>query len=234
MKSLQVLIVTTSHKNIGDGTADTGVWLEELAGPYYVFKDAGECITITSPVGGMVPIDPLSESTERITDKTTRFKTDQQALYHLDHSLPLNEIKAENYDIIFIAGGHGAMIDLSDNETLKKLLEGFNTQGKPIGAVGSGVVGLLNVKNNDGTWFVKGKNVTAYSNAEVEKDGLKYEVPFLLESQLLSLGASYSRSDDCTTHVVTDDKLVTGQNPASSIDTAIAIRSMGCNSQVAF
>ena len=229
MKSLQVLIVTTSHKSLGDRSPDTGLWLQELAGPYYVFKDAGECITITSPLGGPVPIDAKSESRDVITESITRFKMDEQALFQLAHSLPLNEVKAEHFDLIFITGGHGAMLDLANNKILKNLLEAFNSMGKPIGAVGSGVVGIVALQNVDGTPFVKDKKLTAYSNAEVQLEGLTYLVPFLLESQLLSLGAFYSRSPDYKSHVVTDGNLVTGQNPASSVDTAKAVKSIACN-----
>ena len=230
MKSLEVLIVTTFHKSlIGDTSPDTGLWFQELADPYYVFKNAGECITIASPGGGQIPLDAESELSDAGTESTKRFKRDHQALYHLAHSLPLNEVKAENFDLIFIAGGHGAMPDLANDKILKNLLEAFNSMGKPIAAVGSGVVSLLGMENEDRTSFVKGKKLTGYSNAEVQLQGLTSLVPFLPESQLLSLGAFYSRSPDYKTHVVTDGNLVTGQNPASSAETAKAVKSMARN-----
>jgi putative intracellular protease/amidase len=220
MKSLEVLIIATSHKSLGDTSEDTGVWLDELTSPYYIFKDAGECITIATPNGGLVPIDPKSELDNAKTDSTRRLKTDDQAMYHLSHSLPLNELKAEHFDLIFIAGGHGAMIDLANNKTLSALLSNFSSENKPIGAVGSGVVALLPLELEDGTPFVKGRKLTAYSNAEVQMEGLSYEVPLFLETKLLSLGAFYSRSPDSTSHVIVDGKMVTGQNPASSANTA--------------
>ena len=220
MKSLQVLIVTTSYKNFGDKSSGTGLWLEEFTEPYYVFRDHGECITITSPTGGPVPIDTNSESDTVITENIKRFKLDSQALYHLSHSLPLREVKAENFDLVFIAGGHGAMLDLANNETLISLLEDFDILEKPIGAVGSGVVALTSILNKNGTPYVKGKKITSISNDEIQLAGLTYLVPFLLETKLLSLGAFYSRSENYSAHTITDGKLVTGQNPASSAETA--------------
>ena len=229
MKSLQVLIVTTSHKSLGDASADTGVWLEELAGPYYIFKDAGECVTITSPKGGLIAIDANSETVDTATENTKRFLHDHQAIYHLNHSLPLNEIKADDFDLVFITGGHGAMFDLADNKLLEKLLESFNSMGKIIATVGSGAVALTAMHSADGTPFVKGRKLTAYSNAEVTNEGLAFTMPYLLESQLLSLGAFYSRSANHSSHVVIDGNLVTGQNPASSIDTANKIKVLAYN-----
>lgn len=226
MKALRVLIVTTSHSKKGDTSPDTGIWLEELAGPYYVFEDAGEYITIASPNGGQIPIDPKSESAEVITESTKRFKGDDKATGLLSNSIPLSETRSENFDLLFVVGGHGSMWDLGHCEPMIKLMEHFIEQGKPIGAVGSGVIALISLKNKDGTPFVNGKKLTAYSNAEVEMEGLTYMVPFLLESQLLSLGAYYSRSPDYKTHVVVDGNLVTGQNPASSVDTANKVLSI--------
>ena len=231
MKSLRVLIITTSYKSLGDTSADTGLWLQELAGPYYVLMDAGELISIASPTGGPIPIDAKSELNDAITESTKRFKIDAKAMYHLVHSLPLTEVKAENFDLIFITGGHGSMLDLAHNKTLTRLLEAFNSMGKPIGAVGSGVVALVSMHNKDGAPFVKDKKLTAYSNAEVQQEGLTYQVPFLLESELLSLGAYYSRSPDSKTHVVTDGNLVTGQNPTSSEDAAKEILLLAHNIQ---
>ena len=223
MKSLQVLIVTTSYKNFGDNNLGIGLWLEEFTDPYYVFRDMGECITIASPIGGPVPVDINSESDTVVTESVKRFKTDRQALYHLSHSLPLNEVKAENFDLVFITGGHGAMLDLANNETLISLLEDFDSLSKPIGAVGSGVVALTAMINENGTPYVKGKKLTSISNDEIQLASLTYLVPFLLETKLLSLGAFYSRSANYTAHTVRDRKLVTGQNPASSAETAVEL-----------
>ena len=229
MKPLQVLMITTSHKSLGDTSADTGLWLQELAGPYYVFMDAGESVTIASPNGGPVPIDPKSESSEAITESTKRFKMDDRAMYLIAHSLLLTDVEAENFDLIFITGGHGSMIDLANNKTLIALLEAFNSMDKPISAVGSGVISLISLQNKDGTPFVKGRKLTAFSNAEVELEGLTYNVPFLLQEQLLTLGAYYSRSPDYKAHVVIDGRLVTGQNPASSEDVAKEVRYIARN-----
>ena len=229
MKSLQILMITTSHKSIGDNSADTGLWMAELAGPYYVFRDLGDWITLSSPQGGLIPVDAKSESKHTFTKSTSRFREDDQAMYHLGHSLPLNEVKANDYDLVFICGGHGAMFDLANNKSLDTLLENFNNLGKPISAVGSGVVALTSMHNKDGSDFVKGRKLTAYSNAEVETEGLTFDTPYLLESQLLTLGAFYSRSPNAKAYSVVDSNLVTGQNPSSSIETAKQARLVAYN-----
>lgn len=182
MKSFNVLMITTSHQQLGDNSPDTGVWLQELAGPYFVFKDAGDRITLASP------------KSKALTESTQRFRTDDQARHQLAHSVALTGLEAENFDFVFITGGHGAVLDLVHNHPLTSLLEAFNRLNKPIGAIGSGVVALVSMHNSDGTPFVKDNKLTAYSNAEVELEGLTYEEPFLLKSELLNLGAFYSRS----------------------------------------
>ncbi len=229
MQPLRVLMVTTSHSSLGDRSPATDIWLEELAAPYYVFKDAGTHITIASPDGGLIPIDPKSEIAEGITDSTKRFKEDLKSGPLLPYSMPLSETKSGDFDI-FIVGGHGSMWGLSSSDPLIKLLQEFLHQNKIISAVGSGVNVLISLKNKDGTPFVKGKRLTAFSNDEVQMEGLTYAVPFLLESQLLNLGAFYGRSPDYQTHVVTDGNLVTGQNPASSADTAKSVLCLALNS----
>ncbi len=151
-------------------------------------------------------MDPESENAEVITESTKRFKEDLKSVPLLSDSLPLSETKSEDFDIIFIVGGHGSLWDLGRSEPLIKLMEDFINQGKSIGAVGSGVNVLISLKNKDGTPFVKGKKLTAFSNDEVQMEGLTYSEPFSLESQLLSLGAFYSRSPYYKTHVVIDGK----------------------------
>jgi putative intracellular protease/amidase len=223
LKSLQVLIITSSHKSLNSGSSETGICLQELADPYYVFKDSGECITISSPGGGKVPIDLNNDTIDIITESSIRFAKDDAALYHISHTLPINEIDADNFDIVFITGGYGGMPDLLNNAFLNSLLQKFIEENKPIGAAGSAVAALLSVKNEDGSDYIKGKKLTAYSNDEVAIKGVAGETPFMLESQLLSQGAFYSRSKNRESHVIIDDNLITGQNPASSKGIAKAL-----------
>jgi putative intracellular protease/amidase len=226
MKSLKCLIITTSNNKLFNTANKTGVWLESLAAPYFIFKDAGEYITIVSPQGGQVPLDSNSNSTAAATENTIRFQQDSQAMYHFSHSLPLIEVKAEDFALVFVAGGYGAMLDFVNNKRLKKILEDFNRQNKPIGLVGHGVVSLISLTRNNGEPFVKGRKLTAFSNSEEELAGLKEKPPFLLESSLKSLGALYSKGPDFTSYVVSDDNIITGQNPASSVDTARQLLSL--------
>jgi len=217
---MKVLFITTSHDTLGDTDGKTGLWLEELAAPYYVFKEVGADITVASPKGGQVPVDPKSMAIVIATRNTKRFLKDGEAMNILAHSTVLSAIKATDYDVIFLTGGHGPLWDLADNNILKQLLESFDSRGKPIGAVCHGVVGLVSLQNDTGTFLVKGKRLTGFSNSEEESAGLTKIVPFLLETKLVSLGALYSKGANYVSHVVEDGNIITGQNPASSEEVA--------------
>lgn len=220
MKSIKVLFVTTSHDKMGDTGDKTGVWLEELAAPYYVFSEVGADITIASPKGGQVPIDPKSQGIIIATRNTKRFLKDEVAMKSLFHSVALSTVKADDFDAVFLPGGHGPLWDLADNKILKQLLEAFNSDGKPIGAVCHGVVGLVSLQNDTGEFLVKGKRLTGFSNSEEEASGLTSVVPYLLETKLQSLGALYSKEANYVSYVVADGNIITGQNPASSEEVA--------------
>jgi putative intracellular protease/amidase len=220
MKSIKVLFVTTSHDKMGETGDKTGVWLEELAAPYYAFMEIGADITLASPRGGQVPLDPKSQAIIIATRNTKRFLKDAEAMNCLAHSIMLSAVKADDFDVVFLPGGHGPLWDLADNKILKQLLESFSRNDKPIGAVCHGVVSLLSLQNDNGDFLVKGKQLTGFSNSEEELSGLTRIVPFLLETKLLSLGALYSKGPDYVSHVVADGNIVTGQNPASSEEVA--------------
>lgn len=219
-KPIKVLFVSTSHDTLGDTTEKTGLWLDELASPYFIFKEAGAYISIASPKGGPVPIDPKSESIISVTRSSKRFRNDTEAMNHLSRSMPLLDIKEENYDLLFIAGGHGAMWDLAANPLLKQLIENFNTKKKPVGAVCHGVAALLTVTEGKDNLWIKGKPVTGFSNNEEESAGMTALLPFLLETKLLALGADYTSSTNYVKHVVSAGNVVTGQNPASAEEVA--------------
>lgn len=220
MNSIKVLFVTSSHDKMGDTDYRTGVWLEELAAPYYIFTEAGFELTIASPNGGPVPLDPKSESIIMATQRTKRFLKDEEAMNFLSHSIVLQEVKAEDFDAVFLPGGHGPMWDIADNTTVKKLLEAFNRENKLIASVCHGVAGLLALQNENGELLIKDKQLTGFSNSEEDSAGLTKVVPFLLETKLLSLGALYSKKANYLSHVVADGNIITGQNPASSEELA--------------
>jgi putative intracellular protease/amidase len=220
MKSKKILVITTSHAIIEKTKASTGVCLEELAAPYYIFKDADADITIASPKGGPVPLDPKSQSILIITRNGKRFLKDPSAMDFLSRSSTLAEVYADHFDAVFLPGGHGAMWDIAGNKLVKQLLEAFNATNKPIGLVSHGVVALLSLQDDNGDFLISGRQVTCFSNSEEESTGLTSVLPFLLESKLVSLGALYHKGTNYTSQVVTDSNVITGQNPASAEDVA--------------
>lgn len=217
---MKILIVATSHEQLGDTGRKTGLWLEELAFPYYVFKDAGASMVLTSPRGGAVPLDPKSESILASTPTIRRFQKDPEGIALLAHSITLPDAKAENFDMVYVAGGHGALWDFPENEALKELLQAFIRHQKVVGLVSHGVAALLVLQNFGGEPFVKGRHLTAFSNSEQQVAGLTAVVPFSLESKLVAEGAFYTKGDDFRTHTVTDGKLICGQNPISSLEVS--------------
>src|SRR5689334_5923406 len=223
MNSTKVLFIATSHDKTAGTNEETGAWLEELAAPYYIFKEAGADIKIASPAGGRVPLDPKSQSIILATFTTKRFLKDEEAVNFLSNSMLLEKVRDGDFDVIFLSGGNGIISDLANSRTVTQLLEGFYSKNKPIGATSQGVACLLSLKNNKGEALIKGKQITGISNSEENLYGLQDETPFLLESKLLSLGALYSKGEDYISHVVTDGDIITGQNPASSKGVAQTI-----------
>ena len=213
---MKILIVLTSHDQLGDTGKKTGFWLEEFAAPYYVLKDAGAAITVASPKGGLPPLDPKSEMPEFQTELTKRFRTDTGAQAELANTKKLADVSADDFDAVFYPGGHGPMWDMADNATSIALIEAFVKADKPVGAVCHAPVALINVRGKDGEYLVKGKRVTGFTNAEEEAVGLTTVVPFLLEDRLKERGSIYSKTANWVPYVQVDGRLVTGQNPASS------------------
>ncbi len=217
---MKILMILTSHDQLGDTGTKTGFWLEEFAAPYYVFKDAGAEITLASPRGGQPPIDPGSDSEDAQTDATRRFKGDAAAQEVLANTRKLSAIDASGFDAIFYPGGHGPMWDLAEDADSTKLIEAFAADDRPIGAVCHAPAVFRHPKGADGKPVVSGKAVTGFTNGEEEGVGLTEVVPFLVEDMLIANGANYEKGDDWASFVVTDGKLVTGQNPASSAEVA--------------
>jgi putative intracellular protease/amidase len=220
---MKVLIVLTSHDQLGDTGRKTGFWLEELAAPYYVLKDAGADITLASPKGGQPPLDPKSDEPMFQTDLTRRFSADDAAKAQLADTVRLDSVDAADFDAVFYPGGHGPLWDLAEDPNSIKLIESSIAAGKPVALVCHAPGVLRRVRNPDGTPFVQGRHVTGFSNSEEEAVGLTKVVPFLLEDELVSLGAVFSRVKDWGVHTVIDGQLITGQNPASSGEAAEAL-----------
>jgi len=221
---MKVLMVMTSHEQLGDTGAKTGLWLEEFAAPYYALLDAGVELVLASPRGGQPPIDPSSEQAGALTDATRRFSEDEDAQELLAHTVRLDSVSSGDFDGTFYPGGHGPLWDLATDESSHELLERFISEEKPIAAVCHAPIVLKDLVNADGTSFLRGRRVTGFSDAEETMAGLAEVVPELLEDALVSRGAIYSKADvDFASHVVVDGLLVTGQNPASSGPAAEAL-----------
>lgn len=213
---MKILIVLTSHDQLGDTGKKTGFWLEEFASPYYVLKDAGAEITLASPKGGQPPLDPTSEQPENLTEATKRYREDQAAQAELAKTKKIADLSAADFDAVFYPGGHGPMWDMPDNSASIALIEAFVKADKPVVAVCHAPASLVNVRGKDGEYLVKNKRVTGFTNAEEEAAGLTAVVPFLLEDRLKERGGLYSKGADWAPYVQVAGKLVTGQNPASS------------------
>jgi putative intracellular protease/amidase len=213
---VKVLVVLTSHDQLGNTGRKTGFWLEELAAPYYVFKDAGAEIVLASPKGGQPPLDPKSNEPSFRTDLTRRFEADAAAKAQLASTVRLDSVASDDFDTVFYPGGHGPMWDLPEDQSSIDLIESFLAAGKPIALVCHAPAALRHVKTPDGKPLVQGKKFTCFTNTEEEAVALTKVVPFLVEDELKAEGGVFSRAEDWRVHVVTDGLLITGQNPASS------------------
>lgn len=216
---MKILMVLTSHDQLGSTGQKTGFWLEEFAAPYFVFKDAGVNLTIASPKGGQPPLDPKSDLPENQTSPMTRFKKDESAKQALANTRLLADMKAEDYDAVFYPGGHGPMWDLAESPVSKALIESFYNSGKPVALV-CHAPGVLRHVTYKAEPLVKGRHVTGFTNGEEEEVKLTHVVPFLVENELMRLGAIFEKKMNWQPFVVTDGRLITGQNPASSTLTA--------------
>jgi putative intracellular protease/amidase len=216
MSSPQILIILTSHNQLGDTGHPTGFWLEEFVSPYYTFLDAGASVTLASVQGGNPPVDPKSYQEESQTEETRRFLADAAAQAALSQTIAIDQVNVADYDAIFLPGGHGTMWDFPSSQALIDRLESFNQAGKIIAAVCHAPAALVSAKTATGEPLVKGKVVTAFTDSEERAVQLETVVPFMLEAHLRELGAKFNSGDDFLPQVCQDGNLITGQNPASS------------------
>ncbi len=213
---MNVLIVLTSHSDLGNTGEKTGFWIEEFAAPYYVLADAGIVLTIASPKGGQPPVDPKSEAPDAQTAATKRFYGDFELIDKVAHTVKLSEVNEADYDAVFYPGGHGPLWDLATDAQSIALIENFYKHNKPVTFVCHAPAALVHVKALNGEPLVKGKEVTGFSNSEEEAVKLTKVVPFLLEDEMKKLGGQYSSGPDWGVYVKKDGLLITGQNPTSS------------------
>lgn len=213
---MKILMVLTSHNQLGDTGEKTGFWLEEFATPYYAFKDAGAEITLASPKGGQPPLDPKSDEPDFQTEATERFKNDSEGQTALANTVKLANISADDFQAVFYPGGHGPLWDLAEDQDSISLIETMYNAGKPVSAVCHAPCVFHQTKALDGSPLVKGKAVTGFANSEEAAVGLTDVVPFQVEDELKNKGGKYSKGDDWQPYSVVDGNLITGQNPASS------------------
>ncbi|WP_133137377.1 type 1 glutamine amidotransferase domain-containing protein [Legionella rowbothamii] len=219
---MKILMVLTSHDQLGNTGRKTGFWLEEFAAPYFVFADAGVELTLASPMGGQPPVDPKSDLPENQTPAMERFKKDEQAKKALSQTAKLADMNADDFDTIFYVGGHGPLWDLAESLVSIRLIESFYNSGKPIALVCHSP-GVLHRVTYKGAPLVKGKRITGFSNSEEAAVELTDMVPFLVEDELKRLGGLFEKAPDWQSFVIVDGLLITGQNPASSTAAAQAL-----------
>lgn len=207
-----ILFITTSHSSMGDSGKQTGIWAEEITKPYQIFTNAGFEVDIYSPKGGEIVFDPNSIKPDGENEESI------EAFLELNiKAMPLTQLQdIDIYDAVFIPGGHGAMWDVATDTTIAEILTQAITNDKVIAAVCHGVAGLVNAKNQQGEPLVSNKKINSFTDAEESAAGLDEVVPFKLETKLRELGANFEKADNWHAFVVSDGKLVTGQNPASS------------------
>ncbi len=227
---MKILIVLTSHDQLGDTGRTTGFWLEELAAPYYAFTDAGAQIVLASPKGGQPPLDPKSNEPDFQTDLTRRFEADPAATAQLATTVRLDSVNQGDFDAVFYPGGHGPLWDLANDRHSIALIESFIAANKPVALVCHAPGVLRDVKAADGSPLVAGRKVTGFTNSEEAGVGLTDVVPFLVEDMLRAAGGQYSKGPDWGSYVVSDGLLITGQNPASSAETAaVLVKHLGAS-----
>ncbi|NVO85989.1 type 1 glutamine amidotransferase domain-containing protein [Hymenobacter terrestris] len=220
---MKILMVLTSHDQLGNTGEKTGFWLEEFAAPYYVFKDAGATLTVASPKGGQPPLDPKSDAADAQTDATKRFRADDEAQKVLASTVKLDSVSGADYDAVFYPGGHGPLWDLAEDKNSIELIENMYAAGKPVAAVCHAPAVLRHTKAANGEPLVKGKSVAGFTNTEEEAVQLTNVVPFLVEDMLKENGGNYSKGADWAPYVTQAGNLITGQNPASSEPAAEAL-----------
>ncbi|KPN90343.1 type 1 glutamine amidotransferase domain-containing protein [Pseudomonas nunensis] len=220
---MKVLMVLTSHDQLGNTGKKTGFWLEEFAAPYYAFTDAGAEVVLASPAGGQPPLDPKSDEPDFQTEYTARFKADPAARQALASTVKLDSVSQADFDTVFYPGGHGPLWDLAESSTSIALIEAFERAGKPIGFVCHAPGALRHVKAANGEPLIRNRRVTGFTNSEEAGVGLTEVVPFLIEDEFKALGAQYEKGSDWASFIVEDGLLVTGQNPASSEAVAKAL-----------
>ncbi|WP_206099296.1 type 1 glutamine amidotransferase domain-containing protein [Rheinheimera mangrovi] len=221
MAADKVLIVVTSHSQMGTTSEKTGYWLGEVTHPYKELQDAGIAVDIASIAGGKAPVDERSLAEADTVNQW--FMADSKHNMKLQQTLKLADLKASDYKAVLFAGGHGTMWDFPQNKVIQQFAANLYQSGGIVAAVCHGPAALLNIKLADGSYLITGKQLTGFSNTEEAEVKLTKVVPFSLQDQLTQRGASYSAAANWQSKVVVDQRLVTGQNPQSAAAVGEAV-----------
>ena len=217
MNALKILIIVTSHAVMGNSGEPTGLWLEELTTPYYTFVDAGASVTVASVEGGVIPIDPRSKKPMGENSASVdRFLQDSFFLAEANNTQAIDDMSADEYDAVFLPGGHGTMWDFPNSEPLANTISQAYAKDIIVAAVCHGTAGFIGATKPDGSPLVEGLQISSFTNAEENAAELSDTVPFMLETKLRKLGANFQSADNFQPFVVQNDNVITGQNPASS------------------
>ncbi|KAK4448478.1 class I glutamine amidotransferase-like protein [Podospora aff. communis PSN243] len=220
----KVLVILTSHDKLGDTGKPTGWFLPEFAHPHDVLTSASFSITTASPNGGLAPLDPASIEMYKEDASSTSFLANKKSLWENTEKLSTFLGRADEFDAVFVPGGHGPMFDLAVDEMSQKVIAEFADKGKVVAAVCHGPGAFVNVRLAGGEHLLEGKEVTGFSNAEEEIMGLTAAMPFLLEDKVKAEGGKFVKAEEpWGAKVVVDGKLITGQNPASATGVGEAI-----------
>lgn len=223
LEGKRALVITTSHNKLGDTGKATGVFGSEMSVPYYAFLDAGMNVDLASIKGGEIPVEPFSMGWPLATPEDRRFINDEEAMGKLMNSIPINEIDAESYDVYYMAGGWGAAYDLAQSKELANLITLANANGKVLGSVCHGALGLVSAKAADGSPLIQGRNVTGVTDRQIKQLGIEV-TPLHPETEMRKVGANFeSRTawiDMVASHVVVDGNIITGQNQNSGYETS--------------
>lgn len=219
----KVLIVVTSHEQLGETKQKTGLWLSEATHPYHVLHQAGFEVEFASTAGGRAPIDPLSvQEADNINQAFCNEPVTREAL---EHTLALSDINPDDYAAVLFSGGHGTVWDFTDNPDIDRIAGEIYHHGGVVAALCHGTAALLNIHDETGELLIKGKQVAGFSNAEERAIELDEVVPYLLEDKIRASGARYSGGAQFHAHVVCNERIITGQNPQSAIALGEAMAS---------
>jgi putative intracellular protease/amidase len=218
----RILMILTSCHRMGEDGTPTGFYWEEMAVPYWAFRDAGYAVDLASPLGGQPPADPSSDADQGARpEAVTRFMEDAQAMQALRDTTPVSKVDASRYDAVFLPGGQGTMWDLRQTPAVARAVSTVHEHGGVVGAVCHGPAGLIEARRGDGTPLIDGRRVNGFTNSEERAAGLADVVPYLLEDALREQGATFERGvEDFCGFALRDDRIVTGQNPDSSAAVA--------------